>query len=139
MAIGRREVRLTINGDEWWVSSAAEARLLLQSRRSSPHSEIWLTGPEEQALCILVNGETASLLSLPEEGEPGWSSVNPDYDGPEDAMAAFVLADGRQDEVLASSAVPLSVALQAAEHFVETFEPAPFVVWSEDVSERIEP
>jgi hypothetical protein len=132
MAIGKREIRLTINRDEWWVSSASEARLLLQSRRPSPDAEIWLTAPDDQALCILVHGESAWLLYVPEEGDPGLSSTSPDYDGPEDAMVSYLLANGQRDEYPASAAVPLSAALQAAEYFVETLEPAPCVAWSEE-------
>jgi Immunity protein Imm1 len=66
---------------------------------------------------------------MEEENDPGFNSTNPDYAGPEDEMIPFVLASGQRDEYPASSVVPLGEAVRAAEHFVETFEPAPFILW----------
>lgn len=102
---------------------------MILSPRPSPHAEIWLTSPDDETLCILTDGKSAWLLYMEEEDDPGFSAINPGYDGPEDAMITYVLASGQRDEYPASSAVTFSEAVRAAEHFVETFEPAPFLTW----------
>jgi hypothetical protein len=128
----RPEVKVTVNDAEWWVRTSAEAGMLIRARRSRPHCEIWLNAPDESALCLLINGEVGWLMYLREEGDSGFSSRNPLYDGPDDSVIEYHLANGQIDEYPAAWALPFEELVRAAGHFVETYAMAPFVRWHED-------
>jgi hypothetical protein len=67
-----------------------------------------------------------------ESGDPGFSSRNPAYAGPEGAVLDYVLENGQRDEYPAAWALPVATVERALAHFRETGERAPFVDWHED-------
>jgi hypothetical protein len=71
-------------------------------------------------------------MYLSEPGDSGFSSRNPDYDGPEDAEIDYILSNGQRDFYPASWALPLAIVERALEHFRATGERAPFVTWHAD-------
>lgn len=98
----------------------------------SPYREIWERKADGRALCALVHGDVGWLMWLREPGDSGYSSRNPEYDGPEDATIDFLLSNGQRDEYPASWALPLATVERALEHFRETGARAPFVKWHAD-------
>jgi hypothetical protein len=53
-----------------------------------PFEDICIRSPDPEGpiLCALINGELGWLMYLREEGDSGFSSRNPNYDGPADAI-----------------------------------------------------
>ncbi|MBA4032005.1 MAG: hypothetical protein C0478_14095 [Planctomyces sp.] len=92
----------------------------------------WLNSSDGQSLCALINGDLGWLMYLRYEGDSGFSSRNPDYDGPPDAEIEYVLDNGQHDFYPASWAIPVTVVRQGLEHFRQKNEKPPFVVWNED-------
>lgn len=52
-----------------------------------------------------------------DEGDPGYSTRNPDYAGPEDAKIEYRLENGQVDEYPAAWNIPTPEALRALAHF----------------------
>jgi hypothetical protein len=50
--------------------------------------EIW-EGFEEKSMLALINGDRGWLMYLEEPGDSGYSSRNPAYQGPADAMIVY--------------------------------------------------
>ncbi|MCE9545256.1 MAG: hypothetical protein K8T25_07035 [Planctomycetia bacterium] len=98
----------------------------------SQYDEIWLQSPEGQSLCALINGDRGWLMFLREEGDSGFSSRNPDYDGPPDAEITYVLSNGQHDLYPASWALPVNEVKKALDYFKREHKQPPFVVWHED-------
>jgi len=101
-------------------------------KKPSPFREIWLNKPDGRALCALINGDRGWLMYLREPGDSGFSSRNPDYDGPDEAVIQYVLSNGQGDAYPASWALPLEVLERAMKHFEKSGERAPFVTWHAD-------
>ncbi len=59
-------------------------------------------------------------------------SVNPDYNGPPGAITDYLLSNGQLDEYPDAYAYPLETVIRALEHFNDTGERTPFIVWVED-------
>jgi hypothetical protein len=105
---------------------------MASKRASTSFREIWEKKPDGRALCALLNGERGWLMYLQEPGDSGYSSRDPDYDGPAGAMMPFVLANGQRDEYPVGWTLPLSVVERALAHFKKTGKRAPFVRWHAD-------
>jgi hypothetical protein len=99
---------------------------------ASPFEEIWLESPDGELLCALINGDVGWLMYLDEEGEPGFSSRNPNYDGPPDAEIEYELDNGQHDFYPASWALPVAEVRRALAYFEREHERPPFIVWHED-------
>ncbi len=99
---------------------------------TAPFDEIWVESPDGQSLCALINGERGWLMYLREEGDSGYSSRNPDYDGPAEATIEYELTNGQHDWYPASWAVPIADVRQALEFFRREHRQPPFIVWHED-------
>ena len=93
--------------------------------------EIWVEF-DEKSLSALVNGDRGWLMYLQEPGDSGFSSRNPAYAGPADAVIEYELENGQRDEYPASWAYPIEEIERALEHFRRTGERAPFVQWHRD-------
>lgn len=94
--------------------------------------EVWLKSPDGQILCALINGDRGWLMYLREEGDSGFSSRNPSYDGPPGARIEYRLSNGQHDFYPASWALPIEEVRQALEYFEQKHQRPPFVVWHED-------
>jgi hypothetical protein len=97
-----------------------------------PYREVWENKPDGRALCALINGDRGWLMWLSEPGDTGYSSRNPAYDGPEEAVIEYILTNGQRDEYPASWALPVEIVERALAHFRETGDRAPFVEWHAD-------
>ena len=98
----------------------------------SPFRELWIEAPDGQALCALFNGDVGWLMYLREPGDAGFSSRNPDYVGPADALVEYRLSNGQADEYPRSRAYPVEVIERALEHFRREHTPPPFIAWHND-------
>ena len=49
-------------------------------------------------MVALINGEFGWLMYLRYDGDAGFSSRNPSYQGPSDAMIEYFLSNGQLDE-----------------------------------------
>lgn len=105
----------------------------------SPYQDLCIHGPHEQSLYVLINGDVGWLMYLREPGDAGFSSRNPDYAGPEDAMIDYELSNGQADEYPASWALPLPLIMRAIEYFRSEGLPPPFVVWHNDSEDGTSP
>lgn len=93
--------------------------------------EIWeYVGPK--SLCALINGDRGWLMYLEEDGDSGFSSRNPEYDGPPDAMIPYEITNGQGDEFPASWTYPLDDIHRALDYFRRSGERAPFISWHRD-------
>lgn len=97
-------------------------------KKEEQFQEIWVE-VGEQSLCALINGERGWLMFLPEEGEPGFSSRNPAYDGPTEATIDYVLENGQRDSYPASWAYPVEEVKRALDYFRTKKERPPFINW----------
>lgn len=98
----------------------------------SPFAEIWVESPNGQSLCGLINGDWGWLMYLREEGDPGFSSRNPNYAGPADATIEYRLDNGQHDLYPASWALPVSEIHRALNYFKRERRRPPFITWHED-------
>ena len=64
-----------------------------------PFEDIYIRSPDPEGpiLCALINGDLGWLMYLRQEGDSGFSSRNPDYDGPADAQIEYRLDNGQHD------------------------------------------
>lgn len=118
-------MQLSINDRKSTVATAADLRRHWEVVRGQEYSEVWLNDDDDEnspALCMLVHGEHAWLMWLPDRvgNPPFFTSLNPTYSGPPDAMIDFMLANGQLDEYPAIWALSLEEACAACEDFVET-------------------
>src|SRR5215510_5483221 len=98
----------------------------------SPFEEVWIESPDGQLLCALISGDRGWLMFLREEGDSGFSSRNPDYDGPSDAQIEYRLDNGQRDFYPASWALPIADVRRALDYFQREHHRPPFVVWHEE-------
>ena len=76
-----------------------------------------------------VYGDGAFLLYQLNENDAGWSSRNPTYEGPADAVFPLLLENGQRDDIPACWVIPLHEAIRAAKYFFSTGEKAPYIHW----------
>lgn len=98
----------------------------------SPFEEVWVESPDGQSLCALINGDRGWLIYFRYSGDSGFSSRNPNYDGPPDAEIEYELSNGQHDFYPASWALPVAEVRRALEHFHREHQRPPFVLWHED-------
>lgn len=78
---------------------------------------------------LLVDGMAEYLR---ESGDSGFSSRNPDYDGPPDAEIEYRLSNGHCDYYPASWALPIVEVQRTLDYFRRDGQRPPFVTWYED-------
>jgi len=93
--------------------------------------EIW-EYVDEKAMCALINGECGWLLYLEEPGDSGYSSRNPAYQGPANAMLEYYLNNGQCDEYPASWAYSIADIERALDYFRREGQRPPFIEWHRD-------
>jgi hypothetical protein len=101
------------------------------------YRELWVESPDGQSLCALINGDRGWLMYLREMGDAGFSSRNPDYAGPADAMIEYRLANGDTDEYPASWSLPIDAVERALEYFRTEHKPPPFIHWYNDSEDGV--
>ena len=97
--------------------------------------EQWVTTTDGQLMCRLVNGNAGWLMYLRENEDAGFSSRNPSYAGPADAMLEYYLTNGQRDEYPLAWALPIEEIRRALEYFEREQKPPPFVTWHNDLGD----
>ena len=100
------------------------------------YQEIWKETKEGQRLCALINGELGFLMYLRHKEDSGFSSRNPNYKGPADAMLNYQLNNGQQDELPLSWALPVEQIYKALDYFEKKKRRPPFIVWNNDSNDE---
>lgn len=98
----------------------------------SRYNEVWVELPDGQAMCALINGDLGWLVYLRESGDVVFSSRNPEYTGPPDAVVEYQLSNGQCDVYPASWALPVVEVRRAIEFFEREHRPPPFIHWHND-------
>jgi hypothetical protein len=123
-------MELILNGESYEVASLGGLRYHLPKISERRFCEVWLNGESRwPAVCALVNGGSAWLMFLRVEGDSGFSTRNPKYQGPKDAVIEYFLSNGQRDEYPAEWDITTPEALRALEHFFEAQEMAPWLQW----------
>lgn len=126
-------MELTLNGESYEVASLGGLRYHLPKVFHKQFCEIWLYADSGwPAICALVNSSSAWLMFLRHEGDSGYSTRNPNYAGPKDALVEYFLSNGQRDEYPAEWDITTAEALRALEHFLEKQEMAPWLQWHEE-------
>ena len=121
-----------VNDRESPVASIADVRRTLIGQTTERFREIWLTIADGPSLCALMNGNVGWLMYLRENGDAGFSSRNPRYEGSPSAMLEYYLSNGQRDVYPASWALDEEEIVRALEYFVEHRDRPPFVLWHDD-------
>ena len=99
----------------------------------SQFDELWVELPDGQSMCALINGDRGWLMYLRHgDGDAGFSSRNPDYAGPPDAMIEYQLSNGQHDLYPASWAYPIAQIREGLEYFRQYQRPPSFITWHND-------
>lgn len=123
-------MELTLNGESYEVASLGGLRYHLPKIHERQFCEVWLYADSGwPAVCMLVNGSSAWIMFLREEGDAGFSTRNPKYDGPKDTLIEYFLSNGQRDEYPAEWDITAPEAIRALEHFFEAQEMAPWLQW----------
>ncbi|SRR5579883_2451546 len=95
---------------------------------------IWLELPDGQTIAALINGGLGLgwLMYMRWNGDAGFSSRNPRYDGPPDAEIEYDLSNGQRDLYPASWAFPVGEVRRAVDYFEREHRPPPFITWYND-------
>ncbi len=96
------------------------------------YKEIWIELDDGQSMSALINGELGWLMYLREPGDGGFSSRNPDYDGPEDKELEFYLENGQRDFYPLSWCLPIETINRGMEFFQKEKKPPSFITWYND-------
>jgi Immunity protein Imm1 len=127
------EFRLSVNSYDTQVATVAALRREVVPFASEQFREIWLEVEEGPALCTLLNGNLGWLMYLREDGDAGFSSRNPAFEGSKSSVIRNRLSNGQHDEYPESWALPKEEIIRALEYFIEhEGRRAPFVNWHED-------
>jgi hypothetical protein len=98
----------------------------------SKYDERWVETSDGQAMCALINANLGWLMYLRENGDAGFSSRNPNFTGPNDALLEYRLSNGQMDEYPMAWALPIEEIRRALEYFDREKRPPPFVTWHND-------
>jgi len=83
-------------------------------------------------MCALVNGDRAWLMYLRYDGDAGFSSRNPAYEGPEKVVIDYFLSNGQRDEYPAFWAYPTDKVFEALEWFAARRSSPSSIKWFND-------
>jgi hypothetical protein len=126
----RLRLRLSVNSYDTQVATVADLRHELVPFASEQFREIWLEVEDGPALCALLNGNLGWLMYLREDGDAGFGSRNPAFEGAKSSVIGYRLSNGQHEEYPASWALTEEEIIRALEYFVEhQGSRAPFVNW----------
>jgi|SRR5215472_9110689 len=98
--------------------------------------EQWLELSDGQSMCALIHGSVGFLMYLPNNGDAGFTSRNPDYGGPQGAQIEYELSNGQRDFYPASWALPIDVLQTAFAYFEREKKPPSLITWHDDGSDH---
>jgi hypothetical protein len=105
----------------------------------SQYDQIVVEADDGQVLYALINGNLGWLMYLRESGDAGFSSRNPNYDGPTDAVLDYRLSNGQVDEYPLSWALPAQEIQRALDYFRREQKPPMFITWHNDSGDGAAP
>jgi hypothetical protein len=114
------------------VSSVAELRRRLDAIRDPQYAEVWVDHGAFPSLCALINGDRGWLMLLRYDGDAGFSSRNPNYDGPPNATIEYLVGNAQRDRYPAAWAYPIDVVVDALIGFAETKRVPESLTWFND-------
>jgi Immunity protein Imm1 len=123
---------LSINGHRTRVATVVELQRELESFAGEAFREVWIDVQDGPALCAVFNGSVGWLMYIREDGDAGFSSRNPDYQGTIDAVLEYRLSNGQRDVYPAGWALPETQIMKALEFFVEFRQQPSFIQWHDD-------
>jgi len=112
--------------------SLSELSARLNSLQGAGYAEVWVDHDPYPSLCVLVNGDSAWLMCLRYDGDAGFSSRNPAYDGDGDATIEYYLSNGQRDVYPAVWTYPTERALAAVEAFARDRRVPDWIDWFND-------
>jgi hypothetical protein len=124
--------QLTVTDGPEKSQSLQELHNCLLDACNARYAEIWIDHGDFPSLCALVNGDRGWLMYLRYDGDAGFSSRNPTYAGPKDAVVDYFLSNGQQDEYPASWTLPRSEVFEALEWFAANKASPPSITWFND-------
>ena len=127
---------LFLDGGDMRIETIEELRSALQSISQNEYSDVILVSPDGDgvgpALYMLRNRDRAWLMYLRFDGDAGFSSRNPAYQGPSDATLDFYLSNGQLDHYPVAWVIPLAQARAAFESFFEHGKKPSSINWHDD-------
>jgi hypothetical protein len=120
---------LTIDNEQYKVTSLTELNTLLQNTKNKAHIEYSITGPGETSIIVLMNSNFAMGTYFRFSGDSGLTTHNPN--GNED-VEYFTLANGQEDEYPQSLLVDKQQGYEILTHYFLTGENYNRVEWIEE-------
>lgn len=99
---------------------------------NTQYKDISIKLDDGQVMFALINGDLGFLVYLRNDGDPGFSSRNPNYNGPNDITLEYFLNNGQRDEYPLSWALAKSEVLKALEYFKIYKKPPTNIIWNND-------
>ena len=106
-------------------------RQRFSTARTSP-CDLQFEREDGRVLNAFVHSDRAWLLFRYDKGDAGFSTRDPDYVGPEDAMLTYTLENGQQDEYPTSWTIPIEEAIRVVQYFSRTGDKATWLLWHND-------
>jgi hypothetical protein len=125
---------VNVDGQVAPVESLTQLRSVLDAAAAKPRQEVWLFSPSGPSLCMLRNQDRALLMFLREPGDAGFTSRS-EIPVTGDSSTQFMLANGQLEEYPTAWTISTERAREALEHFLQTEERSPSVVWNDDEAE----
>jgi hypothetical protein len=100
------------------------------------HHQVCVERPTGEVLCAQLYAGRGWLMYLLYPGDAGFSSRNPAYDGPPDAMYDFILPYGQGDEYPANFWLPYHLVYRALLYFYVHGGLAPWITWHDDTTQK---
>ena len=116
------------------VASITDLESVLRRRYGRGVNSFWLSHADEKnpTLSMLVKGELATLTYFPQESHPGFTSIGKMEGLDPDEMTIFYLDTPEQEqEIMNSSVVAFSSAVEAAKEFFNSRNLPTAIKWSE--------
>lgn len=130
---------LRLNNEEFVIDTIADLRARLATLHQTHLADVDLyevDDPGEEGtfycLAMLTHDDRALLIYFRYAGDAGFSSRDPAYGGPIDAMLDFQLSNGQVDTYPAYWTIPLADAMCAMEFACLHRDRAPWVTWNDD-------
>ncbi len=102
------------------------------SLKGIDYAEVWVEHGAFPCVCALIHGDRAWLMYLRYDGDAGFSSRNPAYDGSPDATIDYYLSNGQRDVYPAAWAYPTPQVLEAVTAFAKDRRMPESIAWCND-------
>jgi hypothetical protein len=104
----------------------------LTSLADAEYAEVWVDHDAFPSMCALIHGDRGWLMCLRYDGDGGFSSRNPAYDGKPDAMIDYCLSNGQRDVYPAAWTYPTPNVLDALTAFARDRRVPEWISWLND-------